>query len=749
MTSAPTFRLPCLLVLLLAAAFPLSAQRVQITQVGPPQAWQLAEFRVAGIPSVKNPFDPDQVRVDATFTLPSGRRMTIPAFWYQGFTRERVEGREVLTPAGAPGWRLRFTPPEAGAYGLSLTVAIGGRPAEAPVVTHFTVAPAPPNSADGWVRIAADHRDFTAGGSVLRLVGANVCWAEQEGTFDYDRWFGSMHAAGENFARLWMSPWWAGIEHGVGTLNHYDLKSAWELDHIFRLADRDDIYLMLCFDHHGMFQEDNRNWGGSNNFWKVNPYNAANGGPCATPDAFFTSPAARMIYEKRLRYLVARYGYSPHLLAWQFMNEIDNVFGPGRLQEGDVVAWHRAVGRWMHAHDPYQHLVTTSLTGGSDRPAIWDLPELDFTSYHSYFEPATIRSLPTLIRSFLRRYHKPMMIGEFGISANGWDLAADPYLRGFRQGVWTGALGGSVGSAMSWWWQDIDRNDVYPLYAAMTHILRRAGWYGGTWAPITFGGQETPPTDLGAVVAAGMPFTAQLHLNGSWRSDPSDQCAVAGPLAAARSAEQLGSYLQGSAHAARRRPIRLTAWFGEKAKAVIHVKSVAHSAGLAVRVDGTEVLHQVISGREGKGRGHELNRDFTVDLPAGRHVLEIANTGQDWMFLDSIRLEQVRPARFVGDWHFGPAAVGLRRDGRGLLYVCSPWVVYPADAHVYNPPLQQETSVVLKDWPAGRYRAEWFDPTTGTEVGRTKAMTAGGELRLPLPSYRDDLAGIVTRESAE
>jgi len=58
-------------------------------------------------------------------------------------------------------------------------------------------------------------------------------------------------------------------------------------------------------------------------------------------------------------------------------NEIDNVFNTN-LNGDDVVVWHREMGQWLHAHDPYGHLVTTSLTGGSERPEIWSLPEMDF-----------------------------------------------------------------------------------------------------------------------------------------------------------------------------------------------------------------------------------------------------------------------------------------------------------------------------------------------------------------------------------
>ena len=152
-----------------------------------------------------------------------------------------------------------------------------------------------------------------------------------------------------------------------------------------------------------------------NNFWKLNPYAELNGGPCTKPNDFFTDARARATYQKRLRYLVGRYGYSPQLLAWQFFNEIDNVFGA--LNGDDVIAWHREMGRWLHAHDPYGHLVTTSLTGGSERPEMWSLPELDFSMYHSYAEPAPGKGAAWVGETFVKRYGKPVMIGEFGIDA--------------------------------------------------------------------------------------------------------------------------------------------------------------------------------------------------------------------------------------------------------------------------------------------------------------------------------------------
>jgi hypothetical protein len=183
------------------------------------------------------------------------------------------------------------------------------------------------------------------------------------------------------------------------------------------LAEQKGLYLMLCLDYHGMFAVKPDSWGG-NNYWPTNPYNRAQSGPCVNHDAFFTDTLAATRYRKRLRYLVGRYGYSSRLLAWQFFNEIDNVYQ--YPDPAHVAAWHARMGDWLRAQDPYRHLITTSLTGGSDRPEIWQLPQLDFAVYHSYGLAQPAAALPGIIQSFLTRYQKPMRIGEYGIDSPGW-----------------------------------------------------------------------------------------------------------------------------------------------------------------------------------------------------------------------------------------------------------------------------------------------------------------------------------------
>lgn len=732
--------------LLLVAAEALRADAPAIVPLGAPAQWEKAEFRLDGLPTAANNFDPDEIAVDATIVAPSGATSLVPAFWYQQYALAPGGPPESLTAVGGPGWRLRFTPSEAGRHELTLAWRVGAGGPCGRARASFVAAPGRDPTRAGWVRIAPDHRYFeTSDGRPLRLIGENVCWPDARGVADYDAWFGRMAAAGENYARIWLCPWWAGLEHKPGTLNRYPLDEAWRLDHVFEQADMRGIYLLLSLDHHGMYQLDNKNWGGHNNFWNSNPYSRLQGGPCEAPNDFFTSQAARAIYEKRLRYMVARYGYSQRLLAWQFFNEIDNVFGRG-LNGPDVVAWHRDVGRWLRAHDPYAHLISTSLTGNSDRPEMWTIPEMDFSAYHSYFEPAPGVRLARLSDDFVRRYGKPVLIDEFGVSAASWRLDTDPYLRGFRQALWSSALGGSVGTAMPWWWQDIDRDGAYSVYAALSQVLRGAGWEQGPWEPAKVASNGPVPAELAAGGAGAEVFDATLALNAAGRRLALPGfAAIASPLAAERSSELLSRFLYGSKDPGLPHSLRLQADFAGKARMTLRVASAASDNDLVVRISGAQVLrrHFPRSAPHVLAAPSDPNYELSVDIPEGRQQLEIANLGEDATVLDSVRLQRVRAVGFRGGWDFEPEVVALRSGPRAIVYVTSPWAVYPAGALRYRPPQVEGRSATLLGWPDGAVEAHWYSTVDGSPRGVTRAIARAGAAAIPIPAFYDDLAAVV------
>jgi len=748
----------------------LLAAAPTLTPLGEPHLWQRAEWRIDGVPATANNFDPDLIRVDAVFTTPTRRVLTVPAFWFQDFSRALVAGAQVLTPAGPSQWRIRFTPDEPGDYTLAVTITQPGQAAAPPVVATFKVAS---GAAGGWVRVAADHRYLeTSAGQPVRLIGANVCWGGPRGTYDFDKWFPAMRDAGENFARLWFCPWSMGLEHQPGTLNRYDLAAAWHADYVLSLAEQCGINVLIAMDHHGMFMSNDPAWGGSNNFWTRNsPYAVENGGPCANPNEFFTRDDARRIYQKRLRYLIGRYGYSPRLLSWQFFNEIDNSYRPRAALVGeDVVAWHQAMGRWLRANDPYRHLISTSLTGASDRPEFWTLPEMDFAVYHSYGEADPARTIAKLSGDFARRYGKPVMIGEFGTDFRTWNLAADPYLRGFRQGLWGGVLGGTVGTSMSWWWEGLHDDHAYGFYTVLRDVMAQAGWAEGGWTPAAFAETGPPPLELGDVYpVAGLaeagspveanarpgsatpatsrePFSAQLPLNQLRLNPVAGEAALASPLAADRAAERLSSYLHGTKNPQFQQHARITAWFADRARLVFRVNSVAADADLLVRVDDVEQLRVPLANKDGLAVvNDEINQEFTVDLPPGRHRVEIAHTGADWVNLKAVRLERMLPAPFAGGWQFATEAIGLRNDRAAVVYVRSPHVAWPAGALRFRPPVIHGAKVTLKQWSPGASHVIWFDPVNGHELATTTVSATGTDLALVVPDFNEDAVAVVTK----
>ena len=732
-----------ILLLVWLCEFVSSAQPApQFVQLTSAQLWQRLEFCVTNVPAATNPFDPDQIRLDATFNLPSGKTMTVPAFWYQGYQRGLSGSYEYLTAVGSPQWRLRFTPPEPGAYSVSLAIQTNNHPYGSPVATNFTVPAGDVPANSGYMQVATNRQYFQTGdGQAVRLIGMNCGWPGGRGTYDYDDWFPAMQAAGMNFGRILVTPWSFGLETESNSLNHYRLDRAWQLDYVFQQAEQHKLWLELCIEFHLMLQPVPDIWG-PDNYWQSNPYNATNGGPCINQDAFFTNTLARTIFEKRLRYLIGRYGYSPSLMSWEFFSEIDNEYT--WLNPTDVAVWHGIVGDWMHTNDAFGHLVTTSLTGGSDRPEIWTLPQLDYANYHCYGEAFPAMRINAVAQSFHRNYNKPALIEEYGTSALSWNRTNDPYLRGFRQGLWGGAVGGTAGTAMSWWYENIHNENDYPIYSALGSVLSRTGWGNGAWTNINFQTAGLPSPTVGDPVPGGLPFNVVLTPGGVWGARPSGRLAVPSPQSAVYAGNSLNSFIQGAWQSAFQAPFALNAWFTNNARLVMHLNSVSVSANLTVRLDGSTLYSTNPPNLDGLNDvNNEYNLDIPLNVPAGKHLLEITNTSLGWVYLDWVRLEQALPSTYTGNWQPSPDAIGLRGPRESLLYAVAPWVSFSGSSTNALLPRQHGQSLMLTNWPPGRFLADWYDPLTGTNAGSTQASTTNDVLTLPMPDFSEDLAAVL------
>ncbi len=201
-------------------------------------------------------------------------------------------------------------------------------------------------------------------------IGENLQEPWAGGSYDYDRWVGQLADHGAGFFRFFVGilcnrenrltlehlPDRPGDGNGLG---RYDLAGAWRIDHIMEFSEA----RAACSGRCASTRSTRCSSRTSTSFasWHTNPYNAANGGPAATPADCFRNEEAKRLYRQRLRYTVARWGYSPSLFVWEFWNEWDQTTGYDSAVDGRVAprdGWLRAGDRSLAAprhHELRQH----------------------------------------------------------------------------------------------------------------------------------------------------------------------------------------------------------------------------------------------------------------------------------------------------------------------------------------------------------------------------------------------------------
>lgn len=459
-----------------------------------------------------NPFDPEEVQVDATFRSEvSGKTVKVPGFFYQDYLRSSeghrkehfrveeadkdllLERQEVMIPRGMPCWKVRFTPIEPGEHSFVLTVKAGKETLETRKQSFIAVRPATP-SRRGFVRICrSDPRYFEFdNGEFYFPIGHNVrspfderWWAvvlredslpPDRGTYTYEEILRKMHENGENFVEIWMSSWWLAIEwnknwRGFHGLTNYNLESAWKLDYMLELADRYDLYYHLVIDNHGKAST----W--CDPEWEENPYNADNGGPVEDVEAFFSHREAIRTYKKTLRYIIARWSYHPRIMGYELWSELDLTGNGWDFVNNPVkISWHQELGRYFKDLDPWHHLVTTHFSTDYSRvdPNIVTLPEIDYVVVDAYRQKGSI--IPLLLNTYQScgAYGKPSFVTEYGGSP--WATSADqviPLLKAdLHGGLWATYMTPSASTPLLWWFEFIDHQNQYFQFKALANFAR-------------------------------------------------------------------------------------------------------------------------------------------------------------------------------------------------------------------------------------------------------------------------------------
>lgn len=657
------------------------------------------QFDVAG--DYENPYDPRQVEVTARFSAPDGEEILINGFYTDS------------------DWFIRFTPHLVGNWSYVIEASIRGAAPSEIESGEFQVEP---SDSKGFIETAGRYFQFENGDSYFP-VGQNLGWSWDEGggLGSYLRWLDDLAASGANYARLYAdTAWFIGLDW-AGEAGNYsaDQPDAAALDTILEAAEARGIYLQVVLIYHRSFVQyrglpvtppaDIPRPDISTDF-DSHPYSQVNGGPMSQPSSFFSDLEVDRLLRQKLRYMVARWGYSPHIFAWEVITNVDELAG----YDEDEAAFIVGLADYVREVDPYNHLVT--LGSREPLPELWN--GVDFVQVRSYqtrpIEDAQDQT--TLIQrevaTLLNQTDKPVLLTEFSLSAWFEPLADDPNGIHIRNTIWSSALSGAAGSGMTWWWDTyIAPQNLYPIYTPLVRFSEGLDWqHLEVVAPALIA--ENPE-------AAYEPIRIDDFNRSSNYISPPDSIYTLTSDGTTPLSSQLSSRIYGSR----------TNVLGNRPQTFILTAPI--DTVLTIAVDSDNAILQITLDNQ-IYTTLEVSSSTAINVPisAGEHRLVLDNLGEGWVEFDYLEIRD----------YLSPLRVRALADH--TQGVVTAWIEHRAytwqnaDADI-TPETYQ---LLIPNMPAGVYRIEFWDTFTGNVLGQEMTTTTNGDLLIPLLPINTQLA---------
>lgn len=470
------------------------------------EKYELA-FSISGVGTAftdYNPFNPNTtalgsqyynkrgILVNGILTAPNGATITHPAFWYDSGV-----------------WKLRFAPTMAGTWKVKITAKDSSGTATSSERT-FQVTDQTTNP--GFVRLnQSDKRFFEfSNGAPFHPIGCDISGYSGGTGTAWGMAFPKMRDYGANYTRIFFTslniePYCVGTDKSSPkSLNNYSISRSKSIDDIMDTARANGIYIEFLLDDWTYLKDTS------------NQYISATGreAPATNVDGFFSSTAAREIYKRKLRYWLARWGYSTNLMCLEFINELGG-------STSNSPAWHIEMGNYVHSFTQQPHLASSSNGSGELRTGggiPWTDASMDYVNYHDYAKYTcgwTLKSAyncetlgstlqfpwqdtavwaDRIARIHFKRYgwNKPLSWSEFGMIYRrpgdsgfpDWNTAytIDTQARHVKDCIWAGAL---AGMSMTHWKLDYINGkygggEKFWVYGPLANFLKGESFTGLT-----------------------------------------------------------------------------------------------------------------------------------------------------------------------------------------------------------------------------------------------------------------------------
>jgi hypothetical protein len=628
------------------------------------------------LPDIKgNPFDYKENDVMVTVTGPENTSIILPAFF---------DGENV--------WKVRYTPRESGLHKVS-GVTLNANPVQPESMKNQTFSVTGKPDA-GFIHVdKASPLEFVYDdGKQYYPVGNDAGWGNgQPG--DITDLLQKMGQAGENWSRIWMCAWdnknldWGGAaDRPLGYLR-LDVAKRW--DGIVQAADKDGIHFQMVLQHHGQYSTR------VNPNWNENPWNKKNGGFLNTPEEFFVNPQAIALTKAKFRYIIARWGYSPSILAWELFNEVQWTDAISNGHKEEVAAWHKTMADFIRSQDPYHHLITTS---SELSLPIW--ADVDYLQPHAYVTDP----LATFAGIKASELKKPLFYGEMG-PESGMDRDDGSWL---HRMLWGSLMSPSSGTAEYWAWDTVEKNNLFPQYKIVTDFIKLSGMLA----------HRHLQSETGAIQTAD---SGPLYFGpgAGWDSLKQNDFIV-NQDGTIPGIGEMPSFLQGKSHQAMFPYADFHINCPHSVVFTVSIRQVSKSGGnVQLSVDGGK---PVVKEFQGSGADHSVKEDVQIDVPAGSHILRMKNTGSDWVVIGGFSLSP-----------FAPTLASLVKKDSSFAMA---WIYQRS----MNPKGSAVGAVTLTAMMPGTYNIHWYDPEKGGWISETQIkVKTDGLLHFSAPPVSKDV----------
>lgn len=643
--------------------------------------------------------DPFAAEVWTQFQPPAGPPILVPAF-YDG-----------VHTNGAGIWRARFTPKHTGHHSVRVTQGPSILQLETRTENleprEFEVLGV---RAPGFVRRDPRHaqRFLLDDGTPYFPLGHNVGWSKGHGV-QIVPIFSKMGAAGENWARVWMTHWdgknldWVQGKKNAPGLLHLDAARKW--DDIIHAAEENGLRLQIVLQHHGQYSTS------VNPNWKENPWNAGRGGFLNRPSDFFTHPTAIELTRQKYRYIVARWGYSTSIMAWELFNEVEYTDAFEQKQSADVIRWHSEMSSFIRSIDPNRHLITTSSLP-ADHP-VWR--SMDYYQPHAY--PADLIVTAGGFDTNPSLLPKPIFYGEMGAK----DETPLDDGRRLRSILWPSLMSGGAGAAQYWPWDVVEKEGLYRFYSAAAGFLKSSALPSRELATALPTVETSARTDL------------KFGPGGNWGRCRQTEFVIGSDGRPIEGLVSLSPYLHGD-------PRKIADGFPRSASfridarqpTVFKVKigTVARiGAALSLLVDGREVVARDWPAAD---KDREANEEFSAEIGAGHHTVTIRSVGKDWFYVKSFSLSD-----------YAPALGALCRTSPNFAAL---WIYHRQGIERADTTSVEDGRITFSGIRPGKYRVVWWDTSAGTAIREEPLDNPGGPVTLRAPTLSTDMAAYIVAE---